>query len=82
MKLTLKLYASLTQYLPPGRDGHRIGVEVEKGTSAIGLLEQHGVPIAQIHIVLVNGVFVVPSERNNALKEGDELAVWPAVAGG
>lgn len=82
MKLTLKLYASLTRYLPSDRDGHRIEVEVEKGTSAIGLLEQHGVPIAQIHIVLVNGVFVVPSERASSLKEGDELAVWPAVAGG
>lgn len=85
MKLTLKLYASLTQYLPSDREGHRIDVEVEKvekGTSPIGLLEQHGVPIAQIHIVLVNGVFVVPSERANSLKEGDELAVWPAVAGG
>ena len=34
-------------------------------------------------LVLVNGVFIPPSERDvYKLKEGDSLAVWPPVAGG
>ena len=34
------------------------------------------------HLVLVNGVFLPPSQRTRALEAGDELAIWPAVAGG
>lgn len=82
MKLTFKLYASLTRYMPVGSEGHQIDIQVPEGTTPVQVLEQHGVPIAQIHLVLRNGVFVPPSERDNALEEGDELAVWPAVAGG
>jgi sulfur carrier protein ThiS len=82
MKLTFKLYASLTQYLPSGSEGHQVDIQVPEGTTPIQVLGQYGVPIAQIHLVLRNGVFVPPSEREHALEEGDELAVWPAVAGG
>jgi sulfur carrier protein ThiS len=82
MKLTFKLYASLTEYLPAGSEGYQIVLQVPEGTTPIQLLERHGVPIARIHLVLRNGVFVPPGERDNALEEGDELAVWPAVAGG
>ncbi|MDF1527861.1 MAG: MoaD/ThiS family protein [Sedimenticola sp.] len=45
-------------------------------------MRQQGVPEAEVHLVLVNGVFIPPSQRENPLIEGDELAVWPAVAGG
>lgn len=82
MKLTMKLYASLGDYLPAGAVDNKVELEVSESTSPIQLLQQHGVPVAQIHLVLVNGVFVPPSDRNSPLQEGDELAVWPAVAGG
>ncbi len=82
MKLTFKLYASLTPYLPAGAKDHRVELEVRDGTSPLQVLEQHGVPQADVHLVLVNGLFVPHSERARPLREGDELAVWPAVAGG
>lgn len=82
MDVTFKLYASLTPYLPPGTAGHETRLQVPPGTTAIDLLQQHGVPAAQVHLVLVNGLFIPPSERANPLDDGDELAVWPAVAGG
>lgn len=82
MQLTFKLYASLTPYLPQGTAGHQVRIEVPSGTTAIEVLEQHGVPTAQVHLVLVNGLFVPPSSRADPLEDGDELAVWPAVAGG
>ena len=82
MTLTFKLFASLTQYLPPGADDHRVVITVPENASPNQVLERHGVPIPQVHLVLVNGIFVPPSERDNPLRDGDELAVWPAVAGG
>lgn len=82
MKVTFKLYASLSRYLPEGARDHRIELDLPGPVSPMQLLAQHGVPQAQVHLVLINGVFVLPGERDNLLKEGDELAVWPAIAGG
>ena len=82
MRLNFKLYASLTEYLPAGADRHVVSLEVPENTSPLAVLEKYGVPLAQVHLVLINGVFIPPSERNLPLSEGDELAVWPAVAGG
>jgi len=82
MTVTFKLFASLSSYLPPGAEDHQIRLDVPEGTSPLALLQSNGVPLGQVHLVLVNGVFVPPSVRDNPLSEGDELAVWPAVAGG
>ncbi len=82
MKVNFKLYASLGQYLPAGAEDHQIALDVAEGMSPAQLLELQGVPRAEVHLVLVNGVFIPPSQRDNPLMEGDQLAVWPAVAGG
>ena len=82
MTVTFKLYASLTRHLPPGTKDHRVVLEVPEGTSPLQVLEQHGVPQAEVHLVLVNGLFLHHSDRSQPLMDGDELAVWPAVAGG
>ncbi len=82
MKVVFKLYASFDQYLPPEAVANKVALEVSEDTSPIDLLTQYDVPLAEVHLVMVNGVFVPPGERENALLAGDELAVWPAVAGG
>lgn len=83
MKITLKLYAALGQYLPQDAVKNEAEVEVEDSLSVGKLLENQGVPAEHCHLVLVNGNYVAPSERNEKdLKEGDALAVWPPVAGG
>lgn len=82
MRVIFKLYASLGQYLPAEAEDHQVALKVAEGTSPAQLLEQQGVPQAEVHLVLVNGVFIPPGQRNQPLTEGDELAVWPAVAGG
>jgi sulfur carrier protein ThiS len=82
MTLTLKLFASLARYLPPEAERNQAQIEVAEGANPLQVLEQYRVPTAQVHLVLVNGVFLPPSQRTQPLQPGDELAIWPAVAGG
>lgn len=82
MHITFKLYASLMKHLPSAADGHAVALTVPEHTTPMQVLEQHGVPLAQVHLVLINGVFVPPGDRDKPLNEKDELAVWPAIAGG
>lgn len=83
MKVAFKLFASLTDYLPPERKGNRLELEVDEGTTVAELIARFRVPERSAHLVLVNGVFVPPEKRAAcALAEGDELAVWPPIAGG
>ena len=83
MEITLKLYATLTSYLPEGSDMHSTKLAITEGDSAYSVLDRYHVPREMVHLVLLNGIYLQPEEREqSALKEGDTLAVWPAVAGG
>ncbi len=83
MRLTIKLYATLADYLPAGSKNNRIEVEVCEGASVTSVLQPFGLPPKLTHLVLVNGVFVPPEARaTTSMREGDVLAVWPPIAGG
>lgn len=84
MQITFKLYASLTQHLPAdARRSNRITLEVAEGASIAQVIEPFGLPPKLVHLVLVNGVFVPPEERQTHVLKGDDvLAIWPPIAGG
>ena len=83
MRISLELYASLMQYLPPQAERHRVRVDVPDDTTASGLLALFSVPPERAHLVLRNGLFVQPEERDRlVLEEDDIVAAWPPVAGG
>lgn len=83
MKITLKLYASLAHYLPNRAERNQIRIEVDDGATIFDVLDRFNVPRTACHLVLVNGLFQPPSTRaSTMLREGDELAVWPRIAGG
>ena len=83
MKVQVKLYAALAQYLPPQAADNVAELDLDPGATPASVLAGLGVPAKMCHLVLVNGVYVEPSLRDaQVLAEGDALAVWPPVAGG
>ncbi len=84
MKITLKLCASLTDYLPESsRYTNIVELEVLEGASIGQIIESHRLPPKLVHLVLVNGKYIEPEKRATyALAKGDVLAIWPPIAGG
>ncbi len=83
MRITLKMFASLGDYLPAGHHNNQINLDVPEGTSIMTILETNAIPLKLVHLVLVNGTYIEPEDRiTRPLKEGDVLALWPPVAGG
>lgn len=83
MQVTLKLFALLGKFLPAEAHDNQITVDVADATTVTSLIQAHNVPLEHCHLVLVNGVYIAPSERDShTLKDGDALAIWPPVAGG
>jgi len=84
MHITLKLFASLTDYLPPeSKFTNVVTLEVADDTRISQLIEQQRLPEKLVHLVLVNGHYVAPQDRaDKVLQEQDVLAIWPPIAGG
>ncbi len=83
MKVTFKLFAGLSQYLPANAERHEVELEVPDGTTPHALIESHNVPLELVHLVLVDGIYLPPDQRaTRALRDGEALAVFPPVAGG
>lgn len=83
MKITLRLYATLQDYLPRDARGREASLELPAGTTVPDALESLKIPLSQAHIVMVNGRHVLRDQlAQRVLQEGEELAVWPAIGGG
>jgi molybdopterin converting factor small subunit len=80
MLIRVKLMASLRNRLPPDAKGGTAEVQVEPGTTIAGVLDKIGVGGGHVHLVMVNGA--METERQRTLTDGDELVVFPPVAGG
>ena len=83
MRITVKLYATLSEYLPSGSEGNVGTLTVPASSTVKSVIKELNVPLEMAHLVLVNGTFIAPEARSETvLREGDTLALWPPVAGG
>jgi sulfur-carrier protein len=84
MQITLKLFATLTDYLPANaRRSNQVSLDVPADATIAGIIEPFGLPEKLVHLVLVNGKYIAPEIRGSTcLVEGDVLAIWPPIAGG
>ncbi|WP_333842431.1 MoaD/ThiS family protein [Pelomicrobium sp.] len=84
MKVTLKLFAMLQDYLPAEARGERaLELTLPEGTTVAAVVERFRLPEKLVHLTLVNGEYVEREARaSRPLRDGDVLAIWPPVAGG
>ncbi len=80
VKIEVRLFATLRQYLPPGSSRSSARLDVPAGTTIAALIAQLGIPPHAAALALVAGVYEADRERQ--LVDGDVLSVFPSVAGG
>lgn len=79
MKIELRLFASLSRYLPERQTGNLCAMEIPEGTTIKELFQRLAIPAEIRKIIIVNGVH---ASDNQTLAEGDRIGVFPPVAGG
>ena len=79
MKVEIALYATLSQYLPPGAQNRRAVLEVKDGATVRDVMTQVGIPSDLPNILLVNGR---QAPESTVLKDGETLSIFPPLAGG
>jgi sulfur-carrier protein len=79
MEIQLKLFATLRKYLPEGATNKTVSLSLAEGETVAGALNCLGVPLAEAHLILVNGE---SQSVDHALGAGDVVSVFPPVAGG
>lgn len=78
MQVTIKLYGSLSQHLPPGSKGRKATVELPEGATVEDLAEALGLGDTSC-LFMRNSEQVYRAQR---LKDGDTLSAFPPIAGG
>ncbi len=82
MSITLKLFSSLMEYLPPGSDGNSVTVSDLDALSCHQLIDRYKIPREVVQVTMVNGQFLPPEQRDQLLSDGDTVSVWPSIQGG
>ncbi len=83
MRLKLKLFAGLANYLPDEVNNNLTILEITGQSTINSIIDEVKVPREKAHLILLNGIYISPEERDTAnFVDGDTLAIWPPVAGG
>ena len=83
MKIRLRLFATLQEFLPPGTVGTETIVDLPESATIPDALGALSVPMNLTHIVFVNGRHVLrPDRATYQLKDGDILGAFPPIGGG
>lgn len=79
-EVEVKLFATLRRYDPRAeRSSEPIRLELREGATIDELMDALAIRADEVKQVFVNGV---RKEGDDALKEGDTVAVFPPIAGG
>jgi molybdopterin converting factor small subunit len=79
MRLRVKLFAFLTRYHDNLSSGTPFEVDLQEGTTLADLLRALQVPDEEVKMTFVNGL---AQSEDWQLKDGDEVGIFPPIAGG
>lgn len=79
MEVEVKLFATLRDYLPKGSGRFSCKLEIDGQARVQEILTKLNIPEEIPKIILVNGVH---GKKDQVLKDGDVLSIFPPVAGG
>jgi molybdopterin converting factor small subunit len=80
MHIRVKLMGALRSKLPPNAQGGVARLELQPGATIQTALEQLAIAGGHVHLIMVNGA--QESDHARHLEDGDEVVVFPPVAGG
>ena len=79
VEVQVKLYATLRRYHPELKIGEGLTVDVPEGTTVGSLVTIIGIPADTVRRVFCRGRAV---EEDHVLVDGEDVALFPPVAGG
>jgi molybdopterin converting factor small subunit len=79
MIIKVKLFATLRKYMPDLKLGGSKDVQIDPGTTIEELYKNLGIPIEEIKLAYVNGIY---REPEYILNDGDEIGIFPPIGGG
>lgn len=82
MKLSLKLFSNLMEYLPADAEDNTVKLDLPASTSCNDLINRYRIPHTAVQVVMLNGDFLPAEQRDLPLQDGDGIAVWPSIQGG
>lgn len=79
MTLSVKLFATLTKYLPPGAEKKTAILTLDDGATTDDLVARLGIPDGHVHLTLIDGKH---AEKGTPLHDGAVVSLFPPIAGG
>jgi molybdopterin converting factor small subunit len=79
MRVTVKLFATLSRFSRGKRAGSPLALELSDAATLGDLIERLKIPPEEPRVLFVNGIIHEPDWK---LKDGDEVGLFPAIAGG
>lgn len=79
MRIEVRLFATLADYLPAAGRGEGAALELPDGATLGDVVRRLGIPDDVPRLMLVNGMDAAPDHR---LESGDVVAIFPPLAGG
>jgi len=80
MKIEVRLFANLRQFLPAGSDGTKGTLQFPDGVKLSDVIETLQIPPQLAQLVMLDGVH--ETNRDRILHDGAVLSIFPPVAGG
>lgn len=79
MRVTVKLFATLTHFYSGAKAGKPIEIDLPEGAIVKDLIDYFQIPIEEAHVIFINNIIIEPDTK---LSDGDVIGIFPPVGGG